>query len=86
MDVKLHGFYSTVIRLLEEYPPQFEKCAEFREKIRDHENQLEICEKVNVQDFKCEQISVQIKSKLLQKLRDKIKKLPECAYVAFLIT
>ena len=72
MEVKLQGFYSTVIRLLEEYPAQFEKCAEFREKIRDHENQLEICEKVNVEDFKCEPISVQIKAKLVQKLRDKI--------------
>ena len=73
MDVKLHGFYSTVIRLLEEYPAQFEKCAEFREKIRDHENQLEICEKASVEDFKREAIiSPQIKAKLLQKLRDKI--------------
>lgn len=77
MDVKLHGFYSTVIRLLDEYPAQFEKCAEFREKIRDHENQLEICEKVNVQDFKCEQISAQMKSKLLQKLRDKVTEFHE---------
>ena len=73
MDVKLHGFYSTVIRLLEEYPTQFEKCVEYREKIRDHENQLEICEKVSVEDFNCESIiSPQIKAKMLQKLTDKI--------------
>merc|ERR1712107_211067 len=72
MEVKLEGFYSTVIRFNQTYQEQINLCANLMDKIQDHEKQIKHCENVDVKDLKIEAITPTVKALLLQKLRDKI--------------
>ena len=70
MEVKLQGFYSTVIRFIETYNEKIDQCVNIVSQIQEHEKQLQSCENVNPLDFKIDSINFKIKASLLQKLQD----------------
>ena len=70
MEVKLQGFYSTVIRFIETYNEKIDQCVNLVSQIQEHEKQLQSCENVNPLDFKIDSINFKIKASLLQKLQD----------------